>query len=553
MRPLIRTGSLVHYETVAAEELSVGDIIVYSEGRRIVAHRLIETSMEPDGLRLRQKGDNELRGTWLSADALIGRAVALGRGERRRSLRADTHSRRLRALTRMSRLEADIFDAYLALRSRGRPVWLLKWPVIVAAAVAAPFRRAVLSFLLTAYPAKTRVDNARERRLLVDVYRTVLGRNAPRTDDSTAPVQWTSFMELAGTHGLGPAIANTPADRRPTAIPDDVVGTLKLIGYRAAVRHVASLAALARIHAAFTDSGIPYAVLKGPYLYADLYADLWPRDSEDVDILIPRAHIDNAIAALSGEGYTLKYGAALRALLRRIHFHHVLKGATEQTPPVELHWELVDGLNLYRVEADEVLERGRTFETGDTRFRVLSPGDQLLYLCLHAAKHGALNGNGLKRGCTPEWFCRHTTGNRLLWFADIELFLRRYAAELDWPALRARIQAWNIGEPVVTCLRVMDILLPSAEAQAAMEQLELQAHSKARTAAPVRPARLEQLDGLTCMHPLFRFRPVRLLDLGRLLFPCPAELRRYYRPHTKAALPWLYIAHPFRLLAKALR
>ncbi|MDD5705077.1 MAG: lysylphosphatidylglycerol synthase domain-containing protein [Kiritimatiellae bacterium] len=51
------------------------------------------------------------------------------------------------------------------------------------------------------------------------------------------------------------------------------------------------------------------------------------------------------------------------------------------------------------------------------------------------------------------------------------------------------------------------------------------------------------------MHSRFLFRPVRLLFIGRLLFPSPRRLRAYYGP-SSLPLALRYIAHPFHMIRK---
>ena len=90
------------------------------------------------------------------------------------------------------------------------------------------------------------------------------------------------------------------------------------------------------------------------------------------------------------------------------------------------------------------LARLRQIEVGDVSVSTLSVEDEFLYLCLHADKHGVLNRFGLSSGKAPEWFASAMTGNRLTWFLDVHLFLKKYGDELDWDAVNKQAQRWNI-------------------------------------------------------------------------------------------------------------
>ncbi|MFZ2087958.1 MAG: hypothetical protein WAU47_05235 [Desulfobaccales bacterium] len=57
MTPLIRGGSVIQVEQVEAGGLKLGDVLVYRDGGRLVAHRLIAKRQGPDSLLLITRGD----------------------------------------------------------------------------------------------------------------------------------------------------------------------------------------------------------------------------------------------------------------------------------------------------------------------------------------------------------------------------------------------------------------------------------------------------------------------------------------------------------------
>jgi hypothetical protein len=97
MWPSIRDGDRILIEPVRLSTLRIGDVIVYDDGRKVVAHRLIRIGQQGAEVRFTAKGDC-LRGPDppLASASVAGRVVAVERGRRRLNL--DSPWRRLWAL-----------------------------------------------------------------------------------------------------------------------------------------------------------------------------------------------------------------------------------------------------------------------------------------------------------------------------------------------------------------------------------------------------------------------------------------------------------------------
>ncbi|MDD5706629.1 MAG: nucleotidyltransferase family protein [Kiritimatiellae bacterium] len=283
---------------------------------------------------------------------------------------------------------------------------------------------------------------------------------------------WPETERLLNRHGLASlATAVMSPEEISATVPCDVLARLKRARHQGAIAHQTALRALANIHPRFVREDIPYAVLKGPHLQETLYTPDCPRLSGDVDLLVRRGDLDRAADALREAGYRPAGGALSRFLLRHIHFHLLFLPLDKGLPKIELHWSLVDRANLYRVPDEEVLARAVDLDAGTVRFRVLSREDTLLYLCLHMAKHGVLNAIGLRSGQGAPWFCRKSSGNRLIWCLDVALWLQHEFDRADVDLIHQRATAWNVVPELVESLRVMEVVLPSSPARAARNTL----------------------------------------------------------------------------------
>lgn len=178
---------------------------------------------------------------------------------------------------------------------------------------------------------------------------------------------------------------------------------------------------------ALESAAVPVVVLKGPVLGERLYSDPRMRLSADLDLLIACNDLARATQALETIGFRAAQESQAR-FLRRYHYHIVL---SRSCPPViELHFRLCDGFGV-EIAAEEFLSRAGVHRTSrGTVAGILSPEDELLYLCIHAAGHRFL---------------------RLSWLYDIKLLLQRYP-DLDWTTLIARARSLHaLAALLFTC------------------------------------------------------------------------------------------------------
>jgi hypothetical protein len=177
--------------------------------------------------------------------------------------------------------------------------------------------------------------------------------------------------------------------------------------------------ALEQALTALHSASIRAVALKGPVLGERVYPDPRMRLSADLDLLVAPNDLENATAVLKGIGYGPARESEDR-FLRKYHYHILL---SRSCPPViELHFRLSDGFGV-QLAAEEFLSRARVYRTAAGAVaHILSPEDEMLYLCIHAAGHRFV---------------------RLSWLCDIKLLLRRYA-DLDWSALAARAHSHRV-------------------------------------------------------------------------------------------------------------
>ncbi|MBU0678508.1 MAG: nucleotidyltransferase family protein [Verrucomicrobia bacterium] len=556
MLPLIRDGSEISYVPLPPDEIEPGDVIVLQGADRLVAHRLIRKEREGDGWRLLEKGDHQFLGTWISGEALLGRAVEVRAESKAVNLDTPALRLRIRALRAWSDMEYRATSAYVRVRDGGRGLKFIKYPFMMLGMFLLPIRWVVYRALISVY-SSAGLDALDNWDAVLQLFRALQDEEPHLPADVPAIDGSADILRQTGPHGLTPLAAALFCDRPGTSpVPAEALSLMKQARYRIALTHMSAIKLVRSIAPEMAKAGIAYAVIKGPVLQESLYTDLFSRAYGDVDIVVSSRDIDRAVALLVKEGYEVVGGDLSNRLLRIGHFHLALDAPGKGTPRVELHWSILDRANLYRIGNDAVLERARTLTIEGVEIKTLSAEDEFVYLCVHIAKHAVMNGVGLRTGQTAEWFCRPATGNRLVWFCDVFLLLAKREDELDWEVVRRRIEEWNVRDEVAEVLAVLGLLRPdSAAGKDAISRLrsatEVPSGGLCRTDRFLGSKAGQRLvERLLPMNRTFLFRPVRLLSLGRLLFPSPDHLLCYHSAGKRWMLAVLYVWHPVHMLLK---
>jgi hypothetical protein len=169
-------------------------------------------------------------------------------------------------------------------------------------------------------------------------------------------------------------------------------------------------AELLRLLDLFDHHAIAAVPFKGPVLADMLYGDIAARDYCDLDILLPKQAIPEAIAALQAAGYTTDLpsdpGQRKAYLRARYEIHFTSPGGAI---PIEIHQSFLPP--AYGFSLAPRIERRKFF---GREIPALAPADLLLLLCAHGAKH-AWSEPALVR--------------------DVAGLLAVFASELRWPEL----------------------------------------------------------------------------------------------------------------------
>lgn len=230
------------------------------------------------------------------------------------------------------------------------------------------------------------------------------GRGEAVSRAATQPIDWRRFVALANRHRVGP-LAVDGLREAGIALPPTLPAAFLAASERALIAEMAMSHELTRLRRRLGACGIDVTVIKGPTLSLRAFGRLGLRTYRDLDLLVPRAQVVEAVRILAETDYQLVEPAPEAAvdLERWIGDHkdcvvrHAVTGLI-----VELHWRLFDN--------DWLLPRsayGAPLALGVPPLAdvLVLPADvEFRYLCLHGALHG--------------W-------TRLRWLADVNALIAK--------------------------------------------------------------------------------------------------------------------------------
>jgi len=251
------------------------------------------------------------------------------------------------------------------------------------------------------------------------------------------PLDWDYIYTRAAEQGVLPLVYRNLRLMGFASVPETTVSKFAAAFRSNALRNVLLARELSRLLALLTDASIRAIPLKGVALAERLYGDVALRVSADLDLLVPRDRVLDAVNVLLGAGYS--------ALLPLAHISsRLLDGAIELAfrrheasfvYTVEFHWRLVHGEAQSSPATGDAWEEARLEGRLGGTIYALSREWEFLYLCLHAASHG--------------W-------GSLKWLADINEICT--SEHVDWEKVREKASRFGLVAPAEFGLTACHVL-----------------------------------------------------------------------------------------------
>jgi hypothetical protein len=265
---------------------------------------------------------------------------------------------------------------------------------------------------------------------------------------AATPVDFLTAINLASCHGLAPCVIQQLRQHAAAALPESVVVEFQRWLRAHALRSMQLTSQLFQILDRLKGQGIRALAFKGPVLAQQLYDQPFRREFVDLDILVPAEAVGRVIALLGADGFEAQF-ALTPGQLTRFQKNWCEMGLYNRATNilVEIHWRLFPPDYSFSPAAETGWEATREVFIAQRPITTFSIENQLLFACLHQAKHN--------------W-------SRLGWLMDLAALVKQ-SPHMNWKEVQHRAGRFGTARMIRVSLQLIQKLfsvpLPSAIAE----------------------------------------------------------------------------------------
>ena len=206
------------------------------------------------------------------------------------------------------------------------------------------------------------------------------------------PIPWEAVLHLAEHNRLLPLLYDE-AHRENIVVPTGVQQELREAFIQAAAEAAVRAKELRRVVSALDHAGIPVILLKGAALALSVYRNPALRLMGDVDMLLRRDHLPEALQVLETLGFQSARGLSGASLDFAVRWGGEMtfsKRTSRGRLSLDLHAHLLSGPWTRRasaVDLEALWERARALDLDGVQAFQLSLEDNVIQLCQHAGIH----------------------------------------------------------------------------------------------------------------------------------------------------------------------
>nr|WP_281380714.1 nucleotidyltransferase family protein [Rhabdobacter roseus] len=241
----------------------------------------------------------------------------------------------------------------------------------------------------------------------------------PGAAGAATPVDSERLLALASWHGVRPLLFSS---LRAESTPASVYTHLQTECQEIAVANLLQTRELLRLVQRLASHQVPSYAYKGSLWASWLYGNQSLREQGDIDLLVPRPYLDQALALLTQDGYLpdayrqylLERKPGVKAAFLRTDYHIPLVWQRAAAPEsvLEVHWRVAYPRLCFEFPEQEWEAMAEDYPLQKGTVTSFRKEYQLLLIITH---HGG----------KEQWL-------RLKYLADLAAYLRRYGAQTDW-------------------------------------------------------------------------------------------------------------------------
>ena len=215
-----------------------------------------------------------------------------------------------------------------------------------------------------------------------------LARTARASELVAGVHNWDRVVDIAKRHAVLPLVHRYLNLECPSVVPQTAMAELRtqwqfVILYN---RHLTN--ELVRLIGLLSAAGIPTVTFKGPVLAAMAYGSIELRQFVDLDILVRQTDLPRVAEILTAEGYLSPH--TRREGLATGYFQECEDAffAAGGLGAVDVHWKITPRSFRFAPDEESFWRRARPVDLEFGSVTAIAPEHLLLYVCVHAAKHG---------------------------------------------------------------------------------------------------------------------------------------------------------------------
>jgi hypothetical protein len=257
-------------------------------------------------------------------------------------------------------------------------------------------------------------------------------------------VDFLKAINLASRHGLAPCLIQQLLEHAAAALPESVVVEFRRWLRAHTLRSMQLTSQLVQILDRLKEQEIRALAFKGPVLAQQLYDQPFRREFVDLDILVPAEAVGQVIALLGADGFGAQFRLTSEQLAR-FQKNWCEMGLYDRAKDilVEIHWELFPPGYSFSPATEIAWEATGEVFIVQRPITTLSIENQLLFACLHQAKHN--------------W-------SRLGWILDLAVLVKQ-STQLNWEKVEHRAGGFGTARMIRVSLKLVenlfDVPLPS--------------------------------------------------------------------------------------------
>lgn len=199
---------------------------------------------------------------------------------------------------------------------------------------------------------------------------------------------WDRVVEIAKGHTVLPLVHRYLNLEGQAAVPADGMSKLRTQWQFIALYNRQLTAELVRLMGLLKASEIASVTFKGPVLAAMAYGSIELRQFSDLDVLVRQADLPRVAEILTAEGYlsphTRREGLATGYFQENEDAFFAAGGMGA----VDVHWKITPRSFRFAPDEEAFWRHARAVDLEFGAVMAIAPEDLVLYLCVHAAKHG---------------------------------------------------------------------------------------------------------------------------------------------------------------------